>query len=247
MNFVLVGYTNSKGGVVFDASLPFSDVSAKINAMNAGVSRTFGLFGRQASAAVVLPYVWGDVSGNVGEERAAITRSGLADLVGRFALNILGGPALTPKEFFARPRTASLGMSLVVTAPTGQYSPQKLINLGTNRWAFKPEVGFTVPAGHWDFEAYAGAWFFTPNDVFYPGASRRTQQPLVAFQAHVAYTFLPGLWLAFDDDLLHRRPIDDGRRSAGRPAVQHARRLHGVGAPRPVDGFQGLRTPRARR
>ena len=198
LNFIVIGYGNSQGGVVFDPSLPFSDVSARINATTGGLSRTFGLFGRQASATLVLPYVWGDVSGNVGETRASITRSGLGDLVGRFAVNILGGPALTPKEFFARPRGAALGMSLAVTAPTGQYSPEKLINLGTNRWAFKPEVGATFPAGKWDFEAYAGVWIFTPNDAFYPGEVRRTQDPLWTFQAHVAYTFLPGLWLAVD-------------------------------------------------
>jgi hypothetical protein len=198
LNFVVIGYTNSQGGVVLDPSLPIEDVSARINIMTGGLSRTFGLFGRQASASLVLPYVWGDISGNVFEARQSITRSGLGDVVGRFALNLVGGPALTMKEFLARTQTMALGMSVVVTAPTGQYSPEKLINIGTNRWAFKPELGFTVPVGKWDFETYAGAWIFTPNDTFYPGATRRTQQPLWTFQAHVAYTFLPGLWLAAD-------------------------------------------------
>jgi hypothetical protein len=198
LNFIVIGYTNSQGGVVLDPSLPISDISARINIMTGGLSRTFGLFGRQASASLVLPYVWGDVSGNVGEERRAITRSGLGDVVGRFALNLVGGPALTMKEFLARRETMALGMSVVVTAPTGQYSPEKLINLGTNRWAFKPELGFTVPVGKWNFDTYAGVWIFTPNDAFYPGATRRTQDPLWAFQVHVSYTFLPGLWLAAD-------------------------------------------------
>ena len=198
LNFIVIGYTNSQGGVVLDPSLPIEDISARINIMTGGLSRTFGLFGRQASASLVIPYVWGDVSGNVFEERRSITRSGLGDVVGRFAVNLFGGPALTMKEFLARQRTMALGMSVVVTAPTGQYNSEKLINLGTNRWAIKPELGLTVPVGKWDLDAYAGAWIFTPNDEFFPGASRRTQQPLWTFQAHVSYTFLPGLWLAAD-------------------------------------------------
>jgi hypothetical protein len=28
-------------------------------------------------------------------------------------------------------------------APTGQYDPALLVNIGTNRWSFKPEIGFT--------------------------------------------------------------------------------------------------------
>jgi hypothetical protein len=198
LNFIVIGYTNSQGDVLLDPSVPIEDVSARLNIMTGGLSRTFGLFGRQASATLVLPYVWGDVSGNVLEARQSITRSGLGDVIGRFALNLFGGPALTMKEFLARRPTTSLGMSIVMTAPTGQYSPEKLINLGTNRWAFKPELGLTVPVGNWDFDTYAGVWIFTPNDAFYPGASRRTQQPLWTFQAHVSYTFLPGLWLAAD-------------------------------------------------
>jgi len=198
MNIFLVSYANSQGDVVFDPSLPISDVSARINTVTPAILRTFGLLGREASLAVILPYAWGDVSGNVGEERASITRSGLADLRARFVVNIIGGPALSPREFLARRRTAALGMSLVMSVPSGQYSPTKLINLGTNRWAFKPELGFTFPAGHWDLEAYAGVWIFTPNDTFYPGAVRRTQEPLYTVQAHVAYTFLPGLWLSAD-------------------------------------------------
>jgi hypothetical protein len=74
----------------------------------------------------------------------------------------------------------------------------KLIDLSANRWSFKPEIGVAVPKGHWDVDAYLGVWLFTDNTDAYPGGNKRSQNPVVAFQGHVSYTFRPRLWLAFD-------------------------------------------------
>jgi hypothetical protein len=139
--------------------------------------------------------VWGSIEGEVQEERRRITRSGLADMVSRLTVNILGGPALTPEQFAARKPETTLGFSLVTVAPTGQYFPDRLINIGANRWAFKTELGLSQPAGKWSLEAYAAGWFFTTNNDFF-GGQVRTQKPIWAFQGHVAYAFRPRLWLA---------------------------------------------------
>lgn len=197
-NFVVLGYSYQSGEVLFDPSLPFTDVRAFINGANVGYGRSFDLFGRFASISVAVPYAWASVEGNVGETHGEITRSGLGDLRVRFVVNLLGGPALTPPEFVKHMPETTLGVSLTVSAPTGQYSAEKLINLGTNRWAIKPEVGLSHPAGPWTLEASAGAWLFTDNTAVYPGSVVRSQDPLYTFQAHVGYTFRPGLWLAGD-------------------------------------------------
>jgi Putative MetA-pathway of phenol degradation len=197
VNIVGVPYAYQTGAVVTDPSLPFKDVDAKINGFAPFYDRTFSFFGRSASALVILPYVWGKATGEVGDVQREVTRSGLGDMLVRFATNIFGGPALTPQEFAHTPPSTTLGASLVVAMPTGQYDGAKLINLGTNRWAFKPEIGLAHPVGKWTFELYAGAWFFTVNDDFY-GGHRRTQDPIFALQGHVIYTFMPGLWLAVD-------------------------------------------------
>ena len=91
-----------------------------------------------------------------------------------------------------------VGASLTISAPTGQYDPARLINLGTNRWAFKPEIGVSVPWKGFNFDAYAGVVFFTQNPDFYPGGRTRQQDPLGTVQLHVSHTFQPGLWLAVD-------------------------------------------------
>jgi hypothetical protein len=197
MNFAIAGYTYQTGSVFTDPDLPITNVSAKINVGTLSYAHTFSLFGRSASAGLLLPIAGGTVSGDVFEQSRSVTRDGFGDMGIRVTSNIIGGPALSPKEFAARAPETTLGMSFLVVAPTGQYYPDKLINIGSHRWAFRPELGFSHPAGHWFFETYAGVWFFTTNDDFF-GGHVRSQEPIGAFQAHVSYTFAPRLWLAAD-------------------------------------------------
>ena len=89
-------------------------------------------------------------------------------------------------------------MSLTVAAPAGQYYPGKLINIGTNRWAFKPEVGLSHPIGRWNLDGAGGVWLFTANDRFYLGDSTRTQAPLFVVQGHASYNVTRRAWAAVD-------------------------------------------------
>jgi outer membrane putative beta-barrel porin/alpha-amylase len=197
VNFALFAGTRSSGEVLTDPSLPVENVEATIDAGVAAYGHTFAIGTHSASLALAVPYVWADISGDVGEDRRSVSRTGIADSKLRLAMNLIGGPALTPKEFAKRTPTTTLGVSLSITAPTGEYDSTKLINIGTNRWAFKPEIGVTIPHNRWMFDAYAGVWLFTDNSSFYGGV-RREQEPMPTLQAHVSYTFRPGLWVAFD-------------------------------------------------
>jgi hypothetical protein len=88
-----------------------------------------------------------------------------------------------------------VGASLVIIAPTGQYESSKLINIGSNRWAFKPEIGLALPVGRCLLETSVAAWFYTDNDAFF-GGRRRQQEYIAALQAHLTYSFRPGWWIA---------------------------------------------------
>jgi hypothetical protein len=196
-NYFGLALHDLRGGVVTDPSLPLEDVSAHVNMTTPFYGRTFALFGRSTSLGIAAPYAWGTVAGQVFEEFREVRRSGFGDPQLRFAVNFIGGPAMTPLEFRNRIRRTTLGFSLVASVPVGEYDGSKLINLGTNRWAFKPELGLSLPAGRWDLELYGGVWVFGDNGDFF-GGMRREQEPLPTAQAHVVYTFKPALWLAGD-------------------------------------------------
>jgi hypothetical protein len=199
LTFFSAGYGYSHGGVVTDPSLAITDVSATVQTPSFAAGHTFGMFGKTAQVLAALPYGWAEASGMVGEGRQSVTRSGLCDMRLRFSILLHGAPASTPTEMAKAQHRTILGASLSVIAPTGQYLHGKLINLGTLRWSVKPELALSHPVGRqWFLDLYAGVWFFTKNNSYYPGSSIRTQSPMSAFQGHISYNIKPGMWAAFD-------------------------------------------------
>jgi len=197
LNYVGLGTLYSNGNVLTDPSLPIQNVRAKLYGVSPYYGLTFGLFGRLANATAAVPFGWAHVEGDVQEVSSSVDRSGLLDPQLRFGVNLLGCPAQAPPEFMKRKPGTSMGASVSVTAPLGRYDSSKLINLGTNRWSIKPELGLSQPAGAWVFELYAGAWFFETNDDFFGGQVRQ-QDPLAAYQGHVVYNFSRSVWAAAD-------------------------------------------------
>lgn len=216
-NFLVGGFARSSGAVLFDPTLPLDNVSATVDGTLLAAGHTFGLFGDLALVTVAVPYAWSTVSGNIGEQAASTSRSGLADARLKFSMNLVGNPAMTPREFARAPRKPIVGASLAVDVPSGQYSNTKLINLGNNRWAFKPEVGVAIPIRRVDADVYAGAWFFESNHEFYPGASTKSEDAIVSLQAHVSWTLRPRAWVAFDSTWYSggKTQVDGGDPSSG--------------------------------
>jgi len=196
--FVVASVGRSTGNVLLDPSLPIEDVNARIGVLTAGVGQTFDLLTRTALIVVGVPYGRARASGRIQENAAEVTRVGLADARVKLSVNLFGDRARRLPEFAKAPRSTIVGASLTVGLPTGEYFRDRLVNLGSHRWAVKPEAGVSVPLGRWNVDAYAGVWFFGANDEFYPGSSRRTQSPVLATQGHASYTFRPRMWAAVD-------------------------------------------------
>jgi Putative MetA-pathway of phenol degradation len=185
------------GDVAFDPAAPIDEASAKINTTVFAFTRAFKLAGRSANAGVVVPVIVGHVQGLYLGEPAEVDRFGLGDPRVRVAMNLYGAPSMTPKEFASYRQQTIVGVSLTVAPPLGQYDPTKLINLGTNRWSVKPELGLSRTYGKWVVEGMAGVWFFTDNTDFVGGRTRE-QDPIAAAQIHVTYKFSRSMWLAAD-------------------------------------------------
>jgi hypothetical protein len=199
ITIAIAGFSYSHGGILTDATSPIQDLQATVRTPTLGIGRSFSLLGKMAQAMIVLPYSWADATGLVTGQPQSISRSGFSDARLRVSLLLIGAPAMTVQELARAPRETIIGTSISIAPPSGQYFPEKLINLGTNRWAFKPEIAVSHPVGtRWLMDLYAGVWFFTTNKSFYPGTVVKTQDPLVAFQGHISYNVQPLMWAAFD-------------------------------------------------
>ena len=196
LNILLVGYAYSEGELAFDATVPLDNGETHVHAVPIGYVRSLDVLGKAGSIGLVVPLVHLTARATldgVGETQRKV--SGLGDPTLRLAWNFYGAPALSAKEFASYRQDLIVGTSLTITAPFGQYDSDRLVNIGTNRWSFKPELGFSQAIGVWTVELAGGVTFFTRNDDFFHGNSR-SQEPLYSTQLHVTRQLGGGVWAA---------------------------------------------------
>jgi hypothetical protein len=192
--FLVMSWSHSDGDMLLDASAPIQDFEIRADSYAAGFGGTFALWDRLASAAFIVPSIDATATGLVNEVPERADRAGMGDLRLRFTLSLLPGSAQDLAAFKRAPPDRTLGVSMVVSVPTGEYFPDKLVNLSTNRWAVRPEFGGSRRFGRWNLDGSLGAWLYGDNDEFL-GDKRRSQDPLTTLQGHLSYTFAPRLWL----------------------------------------------------
>jgi len=196
-NAITVTWSFNDGSINTNGT-PISGATGKYSVPIFNYYHSFSLFGRSANILATLPYGVGNFEGTaMGVERQAY-RSGLADSIFRFSVNLKGGPAMPMQKFMKWKQKVLLGASVKVVAPTGQYDPRKVLNWGANRWAFKPEFGYSQRRGHWVIDAYTGVWFYTKNRSYFPDTNSQSQSPIGAFEGHLSYDFKPFLWASLD-------------------------------------------------
>jgi hypothetical protein len=200
-NAITLTWSFYDGGLNFNGTVPITGATGTYSVPVFSYYHSFGFFGRSANITASLPYAVGNFSGSVLGTQRSIYRSGLLDFSARISVNLKGGPAMPPQTFLKWKQKILLGASLKIVAPTGQYDPTKLINWGINRWAFKPEFGYSQRWGHWVLDGYAGVWFYTTNNAFFdiPVPRSQTEAPVGAFEGHLSYDFKKQrMWASLD-------------------------------------------------
>ncbi|MEJ2179276.1 MAG: transporter [Gammaproteobacteria bacterium] len=195
MNFLLVGYQYAEGALLFDPSLPVTDADADVDMGLLAYVRSLGIAGKSAKAGFILPYANLSATGYINDDFRTRDTTGIADPAFLFTINFLGAPALSVKEFNDFRQDTIVGFTFKLTAPWGEYDNDKLLNIGTNRWSFKPEFGVSQAIKRWTLEAAAAATFYTDNEDFDSGKTRE-QEPIYSLQGHVVYSFPKHIWLA---------------------------------------------------
>ena len=197
LNFVLAGYGYSKGGVATDPSLPLQDAKVQVHTALLAYVRSLDVWGKSGKLDVILPYAWASGSATFAGQPQQRDVSGLGDPRFRFSVNLYGAPALSLEEFADYKQDTIVGASLQVSAPLGQYDPDKLLNIGTNRWSVKPELGISKALGPLTLELLTGVTFYTTNNDFLGGHTLE-QDPIYSVQGHLIYSFRSGIWAAVD-------------------------------------------------
>ncbi|WP_230407964.1 transporter [Flavobacterium hydrocarbonoxydans] len=198
LNVAALTYGYLEGNILTDPSLPIKDFEISSHNVAASYVRTFGLANKLARVQVTLPFTFMDGSQTkTSGEVLTGSRTGFGDTRVRFGINLLGSPAIDKKDFNKFEQNTILGVSLVTSIPTGRYYDEKLINIGTNRWAFKPEVGLSKRFNHIYAEIYTGVWFYTNNNHYLVN-KKLEQKPAYSLQSHASYYFKNSMWIGFN-------------------------------------------------
>ncbi len=197
LNFLIGGYLYSKGKIAFDPSTSVTDAQFHSHTGVLAYVRSLDVGGKSAKFDVILPYSSFSAHGLVEGQTRAREMSGLSDPRFRFSINLFGAPALSVKEFANYQQDLIIGIALQVSAPLGQYDNTKLLNLGNNRWSFRPELGISKAWGPWTLEIAPSVTAFTDNTDFFNG-NTLAQAPIYLVQGHVIYNFESGAWVSLD-------------------------------------------------
>jgi hypothetical protein len=197
MNFLIAGYAHTSGGISLDPALPVENDHLKTESAVFAYARAFDLWGMSAKFDAIVPYTW--LSGSADYLGQPVSRevNGFVDPRFRVSVNFIGAPAMSLAEFSAYRQDLIVGASLQVSVPWGQYDSSRLINIGTNRWSYKPELGISKAIGPWTLEFAAAATLFTDNTDFF-GGKVREQDSLYTLQGHAIYNFPSGMWASLD-------------------------------------------------
>jgi hypothetical protein len=197
LNFLLVGYAYQRGNVAFAPTIPISNAKLETSSTLLAYVRSLDIWGKSGKVDIIIPEAWLSGQAEVFGQQRGRDVVGFADPMVRLYVNLFGAPAMSMKEFASYKQDTIVGVSLAVTAPGGQYDSNKLVNIGTNRWSIKPEIGISKAWGALTAEAAAGVFIFTDNNQPFQGQTL-AQQPMYNLQGHLIYNFTQGIWGALD-------------------------------------------------
>jgi hypothetical protein len=197
MNFVVAGYSYQTGGVLFDPAMPLENADMKTNSSLFAYARSIKVGRMSGKVDVMVPYAWLSGSADFMGTHGTREVSGICDPRARMSVIFIGGPALPLSGFKDYKQNFVMGASLQVYFPVGQYDPEKLVNLGTNRFTFKPEIGISKTIKQLILELALAGQFYTVNNNFYNGQTM-SQDPIGSVQGHVNYNFRGGIWASLD-------------------------------------------------
>ena len=193
VNFLVAGIGYSEGGIAFDPAIRLTNAKIKTDLAALAYARVLDIGGQSAKFDLIVPYVSLNGTADYFGQLVARDVSGFGDPKIRLSMNFLGAPALSLDQFAGYRHDLIVGGSLQISAPIGQYDSAKLVNIGTNRWYVKPELGMSKGWGKWALELTTGATIFGDNEDFF-GGKRRQQAPIYSFQSHLVYGFSSGMW-----------------------------------------------------
>ena len=129
-----------------DLGGPVEATTLDIGVLTPSYHDIFDVFGNVGAVLIGMPV------GNVSFETSGGTfdvDTGIAqgDMFVGGVLGLVGMPALSPKEYFQYKPGLQASVESKLFLPTGDYDPDRIVNLGQNRWTLEASLPITYVLG----------------------------------------------------------------------------------------------------
>jgi len=224
LNVVGVVLGNSSGDITFDPVMRIEDGVFDLDIATVSYVHSFDLAGKSARMDIVVPFANGHWEGLVNGVDRQVRWKGLMNPWIRFSVNLYGAPALKGQEFMqyrAKHQTyTTVGAAIAVIMPLGKYDPEYLINLGDNRWTYRPQLGILHQREKIQVELTGSVFLYGDNDNYFRGNLLK-RDPLWFIQSHLVYTINQKWWTSMGlgfayggRSSLNGMPLPDDARSS---------------------------------
>jgi hypothetical protein len=197
MNIIGMATAWTDGDIFLDPVLRLEDATFEMYTAVSSYVRTYDWFGKSSRIDFRLPYSYGRWEGLLDGDYVSTRRHGFSDPSIRVSMNLYGAPPLKGIKYVqyraSHPVTTTVGAAISLVLPLGEYYPERLINLGNNRYVLRSQLGVLHQRGPWQFEVTTTVSFYQDNDEFF-GNTKLEQDPLWFFQGHVIRSFKRGMW-----------------------------------------------------
>lgn len=167
---------------------------------------TFDVLGNVGAVLIGLPV------GNMSFESSAGTvdiDTGIAqgDLVVGGSLGFVGTPSLSLMEYVQHKPGLQATVAAKLFLPTGDYDPNRMVNLGGNRWSLEASLPISYVLGDTmidpeltTFEIRPVVQIFGDNEDPFTGLSAdvTSQAPIFGVEGHITRNFGNSVWAALD-------------------------------------------------
>lgn len=200
MHFLAAGVVHSEGNLSPAPSAPIKNANLSINAAVIGYAHTFDLSGSSSKVDLSTTRVCYQGSAEFNGQQLNADRCGYGDPSIRVTWNFFGAPALQARDFSQWQQGVVVGASMQVSVPMGSYDGDKLLNAGSNRWAFRPGIGMSHKLGRWYYDVIASVRLYGDNDDFF-NDTKLEQKPQFTLQGHLIYNISRGHWISLNGNL----------------------------------------------
>ncbi|MCT0213107.1 MAG: transporter [Cyanobium sp.] len=191
VTFYNAGYSTYVTPVEGGEDFGVPEIGADVYSQSVIITRVMDFWGRTGGVSVIVPYLnlSLDASGYQAQQ------AGVGDLSFALETNLFGAPALSKEEFKSWTPQPFASIHFVLTAPTGSYDADNVLNVGSNRWIFTPTINYsyTPNGGRTWLEAYGSTKLFSENK-----ATKTEQDPLLLIEGHASQNLTDKIWLSVD-------------------------------------------------